>query len=150
MLSINTPAPDFSLLDQNGDEHSLSEYQGSWILVYFYPKDDTPGCTKEACMIRDVYDGFEEEDIIVMGISKDSVKSHKKFEEKYNLPFILLADTSKSVIEQYQADKFPGTKRISYLINPDGLIAHAFEKVTPADHADEVLATVRSIKQNLY
>jgi len=146
MLSINTSAPDFTLLDQNGSEHTLSEYQGSWVLLYFYPKDDTPGCTKEACVITEMYDDFEKEDIVVMGVSKDSVKSHKKFAEKYNIPFTLLADISKVVIEQYDAGGMFGAKRVSYLINPEGTISHVFDNVTPADHAGEVLAIVKNFK----
>ena len=117
MLTTNTPAPDFSLLDHNAETQTLADYRGSWVLLYFYPKDDTPGCTKEACTIAEAYDVFQEEGIVVMGVSKDSVASHKKFREKYNLPFILLADTEKEVIEAYGAAKKPfGTKRISYLI----------------------------------
>lgn len=147
MLTINTLAPDFTLLDQNGTEQTLSDYRGSYVLLYFYPKDDTPGCTKEACVITEMYDEFEQENIVVIGVSKDSVKSHKKFEEKYNLPFILLADIGKAVIEMYEAGGMIGTKRVSYLINPEGKIVHVFPSVTPADHAGEVLDKVRAFKK---
>ena len=105
MLSINDIAPDFNLQDQNNEAHTLSQHKGSYVLVYFYPKDDTPGCTKEACMIRDVYDDFEKKGIVVIGISADSPKSHKKFAEKYELPFTLLSDEDKSIIDAYGALK---------------------------------------------
>lgn len=143
MLSINTLAPDFTLLDQNGTQQSLSDYRGSYVLLYFYPKDDTPGCTKEACVITEMYSDFEQAGIQVLGVSSDSVQSHKKFAEKYHLPFTLLADTEKTVIENYEAGGMIGTKRVSYLINPEGNIMHVFPSVTPADHAGEVLALVR-------
>ena len=122
MLDIKTIAPDFKLLDQDGKEHSLSYHHGSYVLIYFYPKDDTPGCTKEACVIRDMYKDFESNGVKVFGISADSVESHKKFAEKYQLPFTLLSDSKKEVIKLYGADGALYTKRISYLIGPDGVI----------------------------
>jgi peroxiredoxin Q/BCP len=147
MLQNNIPAPDFTLPDQDSVEHTLSSYQGSFVLVYFYPKDDTPGCTKEACAIRDAYDIFKQHGITVLGISKDSVASHKKFAEKYGLPFTLLADTDKKVISDYRAGSFLMTKRISYLIDPQGMIAKSYPKVDPAMHAKEILDDVQMLQK---
>lgn len=139
MLEIGTKAPDFTLPDQNGKKHKLSDYKGSHVLVYFYPKDDTPGCTKEACAIRDTWDDFSKKGIVVLGISKDTVESHKKFEEKYDLPFTILADPEKKVLKKYQALRGPFTARISYLIDPGGKILKIYPKVDPATHANEIL-----------
>ena len=146
MLSINTLAPDFKLPDQNGKEHTLSYHRGTHVLIYFYPKDDTAGCTKEACVIRDMYKDFESNGVKVFGISADSVESHKKFEEKYQLPFTLLSDPEKKVIKAYGADGLVFTKRISYLIAPDGTILKAYEKVDPAHHGEEILKDIYAIK----
>ena len=146
MLDIHTIAPDFTLLDQGGKEHSLSYHRGSYVLIYFYPKDDTPGCTKEACTIRDAYKDFESNGVKVFGISADSVESHKKFAEKYDLPFTLLSDPAKKVITLYGADGALLTKRISYLINPDGTIAKAYPDVDPAHHGAEILMDVYALK----
>lgn len=147
MISENQPAPDFTLLDQDEQSHRLSDYKGTYVLVYFYPKDDTPGCTKEACMIRDVYQDFDKKGITVFGISADSPKSHKKFEEKYELPFRLLSDPDKKVIESFGALKnksmfgktFLGIIRSSFLIDPQGNVARVYPKVDPATHAIEIL-----------
>ena len=125
MLTQGTTAPDFSLLDQNELAHMLSQYRGKTVLLYFYPKDDTPGCTKEACMIADVYEDFATKGIVVLGVSKDSPASHKKFAAKYNLPFTLLSDTNGDIIDAYGAwqnksmfgRSFMGIARISYLID---------------------------------
>ncbi|MDH5442298.1 MAG: thioredoxin-dependent thiol peroxidase [Candidatus Nomurabacteria bacterium] len=147
MLENNTIAPAFSLLDQDEQTHTLADYAGKWVLVYFYPKDDTPGCTAEACAIRDAYNDFEKQGIVVLGISKDSPKSHKKFADKYELPFILLSDPSGGMISAYDSFKeksmfgktFMGINRGSYLINPDGIIARVYPKVDPANHAGQIL-----------
>ncbi len=147
MIENNTQAPDFSLLDQDGTNHTLSSYRGSFVLIYFYPKDDTPGCTKEACAIRDAYDVFKKEGIIVLGISKDSVASHKKFAEKYGLPFTLLADTDKKVITDYKAGSILMTKRISYLVDPQGIMVKSYPKVDPAMHAKEILDDVAALQK---
>lgn len=144
MLNIDTKAPLFESKDQDGKNYKLEQDLGKWILLYFYPKDDTPGCTKEACGLRDNYAKFQEK-AVVIGVSADSVESHKKFAEKYNLPFILLADTDKKIIEQYEANGVFG-KRISYLINPQGMIAKAYPKVDPSTHAEKILQDL----QNLY
>lgn len=154
MLKIGNKAKDFKLLDQDGKEHKLSDYLGNFVLIYFYPKDDTPGCTKEACMLRDDFPNFKKIKAKIFGISADSVKSHKKFVEKYNLPFTLLADEKKEVLEKYGAMKeksmfgktFLGIKRMSYLIDKEGKIAKIYENVKPAIHAEEVLKDLKSLK----
>lgn len=147
-LKENQVAPAFTLPDQNNEEHSLKDYKGSWVLLYFYPKDDTPGCTKQACGIRDSYGDFKKAKITVLGISKDPVKKHKKFEEKYELPFTLLSDEECKVIQKYDVWKlkkfmgreYMGTMRTSFLINPEGKIAKIYENVKPEQHAEMILA----------
>ena len=153
-LSPGNAAPGFSLADQNGNVHTLAQYTGKWVLVYFYPRDDTPGCTKEACALRDNFPEFEKLDIVVVGISTDSVKSHDKFAKKYELPFTLLADESKEVVESYgvwgpkkfMGREFLGTHRTSFLIAPDGKVAKVYEKVKPDAHAAQVLADLAELK----
>ena len=146
MLDVNTPAPDFHLLDQSGQDISLASLRGHWVLLYFYPKDDTPGCTAEACAIRDSWSDFKKAGIVVLGVSHDKVTSHASFQDKYHLPFTLLSDPHKEVIGLYQAKGGFLTWRLSYLINPEGLIAKVYSKVSPADHATEVLADAHSLK----
>jgi peroxiredoxin Q/BCP len=149
-LEIGQKAPDFTLPDQNNKNHNLSDYLGKWILLYFYPRDNTPGCTKEACGIRDNYKEYKDNNVVVLGVSTDSVKSHKKFEEKHGLPFTLLADEEKKVVELYGAygekkmmgRTFFGTKRISYLIDKEGNIAKVYLKVKPDEHAKEVISDI--------
>ncbi len=151
MLKINTKAKNFTLLDQDGKSHTLSDYFGNFILIYFYPKDDTPGCTKEACSIGEKFPSFEKLKIKVFGISADSIKSHKKFADKYKLPFTLLSDESKKVLKAYGALKeksmfgntFLGIQRMSYLIDEEGKILKVYEKVNPEKHADEVLEDIK-------
>ncbi|MCX7589981.1 MAG: thioredoxin-dependent thiol peroxidase [Patescibacteria group bacterium] len=146
-LEINQKAPDFKLPDQDGKIHKLSDYKGKWVLIYFYPKDDTPGCTKEACEIRDNFLNFQKLNIVVLGISVDSVDSHKKFAQKYNLPFILLSDSKKEVVKKYgvwakkkfMGKEYEGTLRTSFLINPQGKIEKIYENVKPEKHAKDVL-----------
>lgn len=146
-----TLAPDFTLQDQDAIPHSLSDYRGKNVLVYFYPKDDTPGCTKEACMLRDAIPDFSTVDAVVLGISPDSVKSHKKFVEKYGLPFLLLADEQKEVVNAYgvwgkkkmMGREYDGVFRTSFLIGPDGVIRKVYENVKPEVHAAEVLADLK-------
>ncbi|MFA6514830.1 MAG: peroxiredoxin [Candidatus Paceibacterota bacterium] len=140
MLKEGTKIIDFNLVDQNGVAHKLSDYSGR-VLLYFYPKDDTPGCTKEACMITEVYDDFKKAGITVLGVSSDSPESHKKFAEKYNLPFTLLSDPSKIAIKAYGASSMLFTKRISYLIDK-GIIIKVYPKVDPASHAREILKEI--------
>jgi len=152
-MKIGDNAPDFSLPDQNGKVHKLSEYKGKWVLIYFYPKDDTPGCTKEACMIRDNFPKFGKLNAVVFGVSKDSVKKHAKFKEKYDLPFTLLADEEKQVLtlygvwgkKKFLGREYMGTNRMSFLIDPKGNIAKIYEKVKPAEHAQQVLEDIKSL-----
>ncbi len=154
MIAKNNKAPDFALPDQEGRKHKLSDYLGKWVLVYFYPKDDTPGCTKEACMIRDYFPDFSKLKVVVLGISVDSVKSHEKFAKKYKLPFTLLADENKEVVKQYGVwgkKKFmgrvsEGTLRASFLIDPQGNIFKAYKNVKPEIHAKEVLEDLKKVK----
>ncbi len=146
MLEIGTKAPEFELPDQNGDMHKLSDSDGSIRLIYFYPKDNTPGCNREACAIRDSYGEFKKAGIKVFGISRDSVDSHKKFEKKFDLPFTLLSDPKKTALKPYGAMRLRlGTKRISYLLDKKGVVIKVYPNVKPADHADEILKDVKSI-----
>jgi peroxiredoxin Q/BCP len=128
-------APDFALPDQDGVSHQLTDYRGTWVLLYFYPKDDTPGCTAEACGFRDAMPAMK--GMQILGISADSIPSHKRFAEKFNLNFPLLSDTDKDVIKAYGAAGIY-TRRISYLIDPDGNISKKYQKVEPSKHAKEV------------
>ncbi|MDQ5972520.1 MAG: thioredoxin-dependent peroxiredoxin [Patescibacteria group bacterium] len=140
-------APNFSLQDQDGQTHSLQDYLGQWVVIYFYPKDDTPGCTTEACSFRDEYDYIKEHGAVVFGISKDSVASHKKFATKYNLSFPLLSDESLDTIKAYGAwgersmygKKYMGIIRSTFLIDPKGEIVKEYPKVTPKDHAVQIV-----------
>ena len=146
MLNIGTKAPDFTLPDQNGIMHSLSDYKGQKVILYFYSKDMTSGCTKQACGFAELYPQFREKDAVVIGISKDSVASHKKFEEKYGLPFILLSDPELKTIQAYDVWKEKmnygkpamGVVRTTYLIE-DGIITKAFGKVKAADNPEQML-----------
>lgn len=146
MIKEGKKAPDFKLLDQDGIEHKLSQYKGSKVLLYFYPKDDTPGCTTEACNFRDGYKDFKKMGLVILGVSKDGVKSHKKFSEKFKLPFPLLADTEHVVAEKYGVWKlkkfmgreYMGMERSSFLIDKEGKVAKVYETVKPADHAQDV------------
>ncbi|NQV90170.1 thioredoxin-dependent thiol peroxidase [Candidatus Uhrbacteria bacterium] len=153
MLKQGKKAPAFTLPDQEGVVHKLSSYKGQWVLLYFYPKDDTPGCTKEACMIRDSWPKFKKLGIQVFGVSVDSVKKHAKFAEKYELPFTLLADEEKEVVQKYEVwgekkfmgRTYMGISRVSYLIDPEGKIAKVYEAVKPAEHAQEVLSDLKKL-----
>jgi peroxiredoxin Q/BCP len=152
-LSAGAKAPDFTLLDENETPHKFSEYRGKPIVLYFYPKDDTPGCTKEACNFRDDYSAYEEADITIIGVSPDTTTKHAKFKAKYDLPFTLLADTEHEVCELYQVwgrkkfmgREYDGVFRTTYLISPDGVIAKVFENVKPAKHSAEVLEVINSM-----
>lgn len=135
-------APELQLPDQEGVVHTLSQYRGKWVLLYFYPKDDTPGCTKEACAIRDTMPQVSSAQLVVLGVSADSVESHKKFAEKYELPFTLLADKNKECISAYGV-----TRRSSFLINPEGLIIKVYESVKPELHIEEVLRDLEEYKK---
>ena len=140
MIKVGQEAPEIQLPDQNGQTHKLSDYKGQWVLLYFYPKDDTSGCTKEACAIRDDFANFEAINAKILGVSKDSVESHKKFAQKYNLPFTLLSDTEKDAHQKYNI-----TARTSFLINPDGKIVKVYQKVQPEIHAKEVLDDINQM-----
>ena len=147
MLEVGTKAPDFTLPDQNGNMHSLSDYRGKKVILYFYPKDNTPGCTKQACGFSERYPQFIEKGAVVLGISKDSVASHKKFEEKYGLPFTILSDPELVAIQAYDVwqekknygKTYMGVVRTTYLIDEEGKIAKAFDKVKAADNPEQML-----------
>lgn len=153
MPKVSDIAPDFTLPDQDGTLQTLSAYRGSWILLYFYPKDDTPGCTKQACAIRDAFPDFTKLGITVFGISPDSVKKHAKFKEKYGLPFTLLADEGQSVANLYgvwgrkkfMGREYDGVFRTSFLIDTEGKVAKVYENVKPEQHAVEVLTDLREL-----
>jgi len=147
MLEIGTTAPDFTLPDQNGELHSLKDYRGQKVILYFYPKDNTSGCTKQACGFAERYPQIREKGAVVLGVSRDSVKSHKNFETKYELPFTLLSDTERTVIEAYDVWKEKknygkvsmGIVRTTYLIDEEGVIVMASDKVKAADNPQQML-----------
>ncbi|MEZ0208632.1 MAG: thioredoxin-dependent thiol peroxidase [Candidatus Paceibacterota bacterium] len=150
MIKVGNKAPIFTLPDQDGKIHTLSDYLGKKVLLYFYPKDDTPGCTTEACNFRDGYEEFNKMGLVILGVSADSVKSHKKFAEKFKLPFPLLSDEDKTACEAYgvwQKKKFMGREymgiaRNSFLIDEGGKIAKVYEEVKAKEHASEVRADI--------
>lgn len=154
LLKLSTKAPAFSLPDQEGKVRALKEYQGSWVALYFYPKDDTPGCTKEACSFRDGFVALKRAGIAVLGVSADSVKSHQKFAEKFSLPFSLLSDEEKKVVELYGVwgkKKFMGREylgifRTTFLIDPKGKIVKIYENVKPDSHAEDILADIQELQ----
>ena len=147
MLKEGDNAPDFTVKNQNGESVKLSDYRGQRVVLYFYPKDDTPGCTKQACSLRDSFDVFEEKGIKVFGVSTDDENSHQKFISKYALPFDLLADTEKEIVNAYgvygektnYGKKYMGINRTTFLIDESGVIKKIFDKVNVSEHADEVL-----------
>lgn len=147
MLEVGTKAPELSLPDQNGNVHTLEEYRGKKVILYFYPKDNTPGCSKQACGFGELYPQFVEKGAVVLGVSKDSVASHKRFEEKYGLPFTLLSDPELSCIQAYDVWKEKkmygkvsmGVVRTTYLINENGIIEKAYDKVKAADNPAQML-----------
>jgi peroxiredoxin Q/BCP len=144
-------AQDFTLPDQNGKTHSLSDFKGKWVVLYFYPKDQTPGCTVEACSFRDANEALLAKDAVVLGVSVDSVKSHAEFIKAYKLPFLLLSDPDKKVIDAYGAwgKKMFGTEGIlrqTFLISPDGLIVKKYARVTPAEHATQILNDLAALQ----
>lgn len=143
-LQIGEKAPDFILFDQDSNQQQLSKYLGQLVLVYFYPKDDTPGCSKEACGLRDNYTEFEKHGVKVLGVNHDSPESHKKFIDKYELPFTLLSDPKKEMIKQYGAGGMM-TRRVSYLIGKDGSILKYYAKVDPTTHASEILNDLKDL-----
>ena len=152
-LSAGTPAPEFNLVDQNGKKHNLSDYKGEPIVLYFYPRDDTPGCTKEACNFRDDYSEYLEAGVTILGVSPDEVDSHAKFVNKYELPFTLLADSDHLVSERYGAwgpkkmfgREYEGILRTTFLIDGDGNINKVFKNVRPANHSKDVLKVIAEL-----
>lgn len=151
MLEVGTKAPEFTLPDQNNQLHSLKDYRGKKVVLYFYPKDDTPGCTAQACGFGDLYPQFMEKNAVILGVSKDTVESHKQFEEKYHLPFPLLADVEKEVCEAYgvwveknmYGKKSFGIARTTYLINEEGIIEKVFGKVKAEENPNDMLELFR-------
>lgn len=154
MLRAGTKAKEFTLPDESGKARSLSDYRGEWVLLYFYPKDDTPGCTKEACILRDDFPQFQSLDAKILGISADSPESHRRFKEKYRFPFSLLSDPEKKIIRAYgvwgkkkfMGKEFQGVLRTSYLINPEGVVKRVYKSVKPLEHATEVLRDLRILQ----
>ena len=152
-LKVGDPAPDFVLKDENGHKHSLSAYQGQPVVLYFYPKDDTPGCTTEACNFRDDYSIYEDVDVAILGVSADDEVSHMAFKKKFDLPFPLLADVEKEVVNLYgvwgkkkmYGREYDGIHRTTFLIDSDGNIAKIFERVKPSIHSEEVLNAIESL-----
>lgn len=155
-IQVSSLAPDFKLSDQTGKVHQLADYIGKWLLIYFYPKDNTPGCTTEACQLRDAWSVLAERGAMVLGVSSDSVASHLNFANKFKLPFPLLADEDKAMIKDYGVlveksmfgKKFLGIKRSSFLIDPTGKIAKIYPKVKPSEHAQEVLQDLEELITN--
>ena len=149
-LKVGQKAPDFTVLNDKGEKVKLSDFKGKKVVLYFYPKDDTPGCTKEACAFRDGIDEIKKKGAVVLGVSADSVESHKKFKSKFDLNFPLLADTDKKIVEAYgtwkeksmYGKKYMGIERTTYVIDKEGKISHIFPKVKVAEHYDEVLAAL--------
>jgi len=152
MIAEGQEAPDFELASDNGETVRLSDLRGKPVVLYFYPKDDTPGCTTQACGIRDAYGEFERAGAVVLGVSPDDERSHAKFKKKYDLPFTLLADTDRAVAEEYgvwgeksyMGRKYFGVQRSTFVIGRDGTVKKVFAKVKPAEHADDVLAVLAS------
>ena len=150
MLEVGIKAPDFTLLNQNGDNISLSDYRGQKVILYFYPKDNTPGCTKQACGFAENYPQFIDKGAVILGVSKDTVASHKKFEEKYQLPFVLISDPELVAIKAYDVwqeknmygKKVMGVVRTTYLINEEGYIEKVFVKVKAAENANQMLGEI--------
>ncbi|MEY2979056.1 MAG: peroxiredoxin [Prochlorotrichaceae cyanobacterium] len=139
-LAVGTPAPQFTVKDDAGNTVSLSDFTGKTVVLYFYPKDDTPGCTKEAQSFRDNYTEYQGKDIVVLGVSTDDETSHKAFKEKYGLPFTLLADTDKAITQAYDVDGGGYSKRVTYIINGEGVIDRVFDSVKTDTHAQDILA----------
>jgi peroxiredoxin Q/BCP len=151
-MDINDKAPDFTSLDQNGEKISFQDFHGKWVVLYFYPRADTPGCTIEACSFRDSFKKIEKTGTVVLGVSPDKPEAQKKFEQKYDLPFTLIADADKKISTSYgvmqeknmYGKKVMGVARTTFIIGPDGRIKHIFRKVKPEGHADEVLEYLKN------
>jgi peroxiredoxin Q/BCP len=149
-LNIGETAPDFSAATNGGGRIALSGLRGQYVVLYFYPRDDTPGCTKEACAFRDAFEAFKRKNAAVIGVSTDTVKAHDKFATKFQLPFILVSDEDRRIVDAYgvwgektfMGRKYMGTHRVTFLIGPDGIIRNIWPKVTPAEHPAEILAAL--------
>ena len=152
-IASGISAPQFELLDDTNKRRSLSDYKGKPVILYFYPADDTPGCTKEACGFRDDYSAYQKAKVTILGVSPDSVKSHVKFKEKYQLPFLLLADEDHKVCNAYgvwgpkkfMGREYEGVLRTTFLINGQGQIARVFENVRPEEHSGEILEALKNL-----
>jgi peroxiredoxin Q/BCP len=141
-LAVGTNAPEFSVKDTNGNTVSLSDFKGKTVVLYFYPKDDTPGCTKQACSFRDAQPNYQSKNIVVLGVSADDEASHQAFTQKYNLTFPLLADTEKDLIKAYDVDGGGYAKRVTYVIDPNGVITHVDAAISTPTHASDVLSAL--------
>ena len=139
-LTVGTKAPDFTVKDTQGNTVSLSDYAGKTVVLYFYPKDDTPGCTKEACSFRDNYSVYQGKDVAVFGVSGDDESSHQAFTDKFSLPFPLLADTGKSIMQAYDVDGGGYAKRVTYIIDGTGNISHVYTSINTETHAQDIIA----------
>lgn len=154
-IQVGDPAPEFTLADAAGNWVNLSDLRGQWIILYFYPRDDTPGCTKEACGFRDIYDQYQSQAVVVLGISADDAKSHAKFAQKHQLPFPLLVDTGGDVasaygsygLKKFMGREFMGIYRSTFIIDPEGIIRKIYRKVKPEPHAREVLADLANLTE---
>ena len=150
-LEIGAVAPEFNLYDQNGNTHSINDYTGQWLVLYFYPKDDTPGCIKEACAFRDEYNVITEHNTQVLGVSIDSQESHAEFAEKYHLPFPLLADEGGNVAKRYQAlfslGPFKFAKRHSFIIDPHGIVRKIYRRVNAGMHGQQIIVDLKLLQQ---
>ncbi|WP_138501484.1 peroxiredoxin [Nostoc sp. PA-18-2419] len=141
-LAVGTDAPAFTAKDTNGNTVSLSDFAGKTVVLYFYPKDDTPGCTKQACSFRDAQSKYQGKDVVILGVSADDEVSHQAFTQKYNLNFPLLADSDKSLIKSFDVDGGGYAKRVTYVIGPDGKISHVDAAVNTSTHAEDILAAL--------
>ena len=154
-MEINDKAPDFNSVDQNGQKVALKDYKGSWVVLYFYPRADTPGCTIEACSFRDSFHRVEKIGAVVLGVSPDTAKDQKKFVDKFDLPFTLVADADKKICNAYgvmqeknmYGKKVMGVARTTFIVGPDGKIKHIFEKVKPEGHAEQVLEWLKEAQK---
>lgn len=152
LAEVGKPAPDFEALDDAGDPIKLSDYQGKEVVLYFYPRADTPGCTKEACAFRDDYSAYEEAGVVILGVSPDTVKKQAKFKEKWDLPFPLIADPDHAIADAYgvwgpkkfMGREYEGVHRTTFIIDKKGNIKKVFENVKPAEHSQEILAVMQS------
>lgn len=155
-LNVGDPAPDFALPDAEGNTVKLQDLKGNWVVLYFYPRDNTPGCTKEACGFRDAYSEYQNSDVVVLGVSTDDAKSHTKFATKYELPFPLLVDEAGAIASEYgsyglkkfMGKEYMGISRSTFIIDPNGKLAKIYRKVKPEPHAEEVLKDIAELSND--